>query len=125
MRPRKILVVDDDPIALEVARERLEAAGYEAHTRLEALGTSRWVLQNAPDAVLLDVEMPALSGQEIAQLLRRSQSSVRVILYSGRSSADLAAAAAAVGADGAVSKSATPAVFLAEIARVVGLARAS
>jgi CheY-like chemotaxis protein len=43
MQPRKrgkVLVVDDDPVILEVIKERLDAAGYDVYVRADALGTS-------------------------------------------------------------------------------------
>jgi PleD family two-component response regulator len=36
----KVLVVDDDPVILEVVRERLDAAGFDVYVREEALGTN-------------------------------------------------------------------------------------
>ena len=69
MNRRTVLVVDDDPIVLEVTRERLEGAGYIVYVREEALGTSQWSAEFQPDIVLLDVNMPALTGLDLAQLL--------------------------------------------------------
>ncbi len=72
-----VLVVDDDPIVLEVTRERLEGAGYVVHIREEALGTSQWTAEFQPDIVLLDVNMPALTGLDLAQLLQEATSHQR------------------------------------------------
>ena len=73
-----VLVVDDDVIALEVARERLERLGLDVATRDQSLGTSRWILENKPDFVLLDLNMPALTGIELARLIRRHMTGVIV-----------------------------------------------
>jgi CheY-like chemotaxis protein len=113
----KILIVDDDPIALEVARERLEDAGYTVVTRESALGTSSAILNERPDLVLLDVNMPALKGDSLAHLLRETvrQTGTRVVLYSASSRASLIDLARECGAAGAVQKSGDAAAFLREI----------
>jgi CheY-like chemotaxis protein len=109
MQPRrrgKVLVVDDDPIILEVVRERLDQAGYDVYVRVDALGTSQWVAREQPDFILLDVMMPALSGGELGQLLKRSNSTnqTAVILHSSMAAASLQDVIERTGAIGAIGK---------------------
>jgi len=118
---RRILVVDDDPIVLEVVRARLETAGHEVHTRENAIGTTQWVASHRPDFVLLDVSMPAISGNELVQLLKKRDltSAVQVIFYSGLPSEQLNALVRESGALGAISKSADEATFMDEFDRLM------
>lgn len=118
---RRILVVDDDPIVLEVVRARLEAAGHEVHTRENAIGTTQWVASHQPDLVLLDVSMPAISGNELVQLLRKREltSAAQVIFYSGLPSEQLNELVRESGALGAISKSADDATFMDEFDRLM------
>jgi len=119
-RPRPVvLVVDDDPIVLEVARERLVAAGYDVHIREAALGTSQWVMTHHPDFVLLDINMPALSGTELAMLIRRRESAkaTAIILHSSLPEAELQALARTTGAIGVVHKTGSDDQFLDEFER--------
>jgi DNA-binding response OmpR family regulator len=102
--PLRILVVDDDPIALEVARERLIRLGFDVTTRSESLGTTGWILQNRPDCVLLDVMMPALSGSELANVLRRRSVDTCIILHSSKPQSELDTLVRETGASGAISK---------------------
>ena len=120
MSKGKVLVVDDDPITLEVVRERLQRAGYEVSTRGEALGTSHWIARNRPDFVLLDVNMPALAGNELATLLRHNQRTrdICVILHSGLEADELQRLVHATGATGAIEKTADPRAFLAQFERL-------
>lgn len=120
-----VLVVDDDPTVLEVARERLESAGYAVHTREEAVGTTQWAADFQPDIVLLDVTMPALTGPDLAQLLkkRRTTKDISIILYSSIESAELQATARAAGAVGAIQKSANTRRFLEEFERLAARGR--
>ena len=124
MQPRrrgKILVVDDDPVVLEVIRERLDEAGFDVHLRADAIGTSQWVAREQPDFILLDVMMPALSGGELGQLLRRSTSTNRtaVIPHSSMATASLQAVIERTGAIGAIPKTQDGAKFLAEFERII------
>jgi putative two-component system response regulator len=69
-----ILVADDDAAIRALLRATLERAGYgvlEAVDGLDALGQ---VKQHAPDLVLLDVNMPELSGIEVTRRIRESRS---------------------------------------------------
>jgi two-component system, response regulator PdtaR len=118
---RKILVVDDDPIVLEVVKARLEAAGFDVHVRSQALGTTEWISTHALDVVLLDVRMPALSGGELAQLLRRRRetSSVPIILHSSLPVSEMTALLESTGAIGAIQKGSDGARFVLELERII------
>ncbi len=120
-RRGKILVVDDDPIILEVVRERLDSAGYDVYVRADALGTSQWVAREQPDFILLDVMMPALSGGELGQLLKRSTSTnqTAVILHSSMSAAALQPVIERTGAVGAIGKTHDGIKFMAEFERII------
>lgn len=130
MQPRrrgKVLVVDDDPIILEVVRERLDAAGYDVYVRADALGTSQWVAREQPDFLLLDVMMPALSGGELGQLLKRSNSTnqTAVILHSSMSTESLQPVIDRTGAIGAIGKTHDGAKFMLEFERLAARVKAS
>lgn len=84
----KILLVEDDADVRMVARDILEASGYqvwEASDGLEALNIWR---ANAPqiDLLLTDIIMPGgLNGRELADRLREERPGLRVVLMSGYS----------------------------------------
>ncbi|MFO0567777.1 MAG: response regulator [Polyangiaceae bacterium] len=118
----RALIVDDDPVALEVARESLVSAGFDVDVREEALGTSHWVLENQPEWVLLDVMMPALSGADLARLISRS-GRVGVVLYSSKSLRELEDLAVATGAIGFIRKGSTPQLLSAKFLEIVTRAR--
>ena len=117
----KVLVVDDDAIALGVVRGRLEEAGFNVVAQNTPMGTGAAVLREKPDVVLLDVEMPGLTGDAIAQLLRRSEAmkGVPVILYSGLDLSTLQELARECGAVGALQKTRDPRAFMAQFERLV------
>jgi DNA-binding response OmpR family regulator len=66
----KILVVDDEPEAVELVEFNLKGAGYEVSTAgdgAEALNKARRI---QPNLVILDVMMPEIDGMEVCKLLR-------------------------------------------------------
>jgi two-component system OmpR family response regulator len=120
-RKAKVLVIDDDPIVLEVTRERLTQAGYEVLVREEALGTTQVVRDEQPDVVLLDVLMPALNGERIVGLLKSNERTrhVTVILHSSKSDAELQALLEETAAAGAISKGKSDSEFLEAFERLL------
>ncbi|MGH8594380.1 MAG: two-component system response regulator, partial [Gammaproteobacteria bacterium] len=66
-----VLVVDDDPAARFMAREGLEAAGFEVHEAGDGEAVVPAVSSLHPDIVVMDVMMPIVDGFEACQRLRR------------------------------------------------------
>jgi CheY-like chemotaxis protein len=109
----KVMVVDDDPVALEIACAILESQGHEVFARETALGTAVAVLRECPDVVVLDVRMPGISGRELLKVLRTQDLAsgaqpTAFIFYSGLERAELDQVVAETGALGAVEKVAGP-----------------
>ena len=122
MDAARILIVDDDPTHLACARELLEAEGYEVEVHLTAFGATEKLIRSRPDLVLIDMNMPALSGEGLVSILRRRvhAAGVRVFLYSSNDEDALREAARRLDIDGWISKG-DP----AELRRKVGRALAS
>lgn len=103
---RRILLVDDSELTLQVERAYLESAGYEVRTvsSIDKLGAvlEAW----SPDLVLTDVDMPVMGGAELCRLIKaRIQRLVPVVLFSSLPDRELEALAQRCGADGYLSKS--------------------
>jgi CheY-like chemotaxis protein len=117
---KTVLVLDDSEIALEVARGALESAGYAVVTSTSTFGFSRLCMQTNPDLVVVDVNMPALAGDRLVEILRRFQSRpFPIVLHSDRPAAELKSLALACGANGSARKSADCAALLREIERLL------
>jgi two-component system, NtrC family, sensor kinase len=65
-----ILVVDDIPANLEVVCDTLTDAGYQVATAIDGDRALKRVQTYPPDLILLDVQMPGLSGFEVCQKLK-------------------------------------------------------
>lgn len=102
----RIMIVDDSEISLEITKHTLESAGHEVVALKSPLGLTAALYRQAPDLLLLDVDMPALSGEKVAELVKSNPrfGGTRVVLYSSRSSDELKDAAARCGADGYAQK---------------------
>ena len=111
------MVVDDDAICLEVTRDRLIAAGYEVIVRDSALGTSAAIMRERPHVVLLDQDMPGLTGEQLAQLLSAQTSDHRatLILYSSEPLSKLSERAKRCGAAGVIEKTSSDRRFLQQL----------
>lgn len=110
-----VAVIDDNETACAWVKVALERAGYEVVTYTNSFGIQAFVRKSRPVALVLDVNMPALSGPVICNLLKDDPKtrSLAIILYSGMEVDDLRAAAKACRADAFVCKSqdATPLVM--------------
>jgi two-component system KDP operon response regulator KdpE len=103
MTSAKILIVDDEPQIRRVLRTTLTSQGYtvaEARTGDEALEQIR---NERPDLILLDVNMPGISGLETCREIR-SSSDIPIIMLTVRSSEHDKVQALDAGADDYVTK---------------------
>ena len=66
----KILAIDDDPSMLTLVKRQLENAGYAVLLAEDGIVGGRLALNASPNLILLDVDMPYLSGYELAQCLK-------------------------------------------------------
>jgi two-component system response regulator RstA len=111
------MIVDDDPVVLEITRERLEGAGFEVTVRDSSLGTSAAILREKPEVVLLDVHMPGIDGVALTQLVRTrsAESPVKILLYSSDPRPRLEELARGCGASGVIEKTSDDAWFFAQL----------
>jgi diguanylate cyclase (GGDEF)-like protein len=65
-----VLLVDDDPVVLGLARGFLEAADLRVETLTEPARFSEILTRTRPDAVVLDVDMPGVDGADLCRVVR-------------------------------------------------------
>jgi len=86
-KPRRILVVDDSEMNLDLLKRRLERRGYVVITALTGKEALSLLDQQSIDMVLLDVMMPEMNGIEVLQAIRvtRSPHTLPVIMATAKS----------------------------------------
>lgn len=82
--PPVVLVVDDQPPFRELARRLLEPAGYRVLEATDGLDGLRVVAQLASiDLLIADLDMPALSGEEMTRQIRATHPDLKVLYVTG------------------------------------------
>src|SRR5215213_1432872 len=78
----KILVVDDEPDALELIQYNLKAAGYDVVTAADGEEALKKARATNPSLVILDVMLPEVDGLEVCKTLRKepATSTVPIIM---------------------------------------------
>src|SRR6266496_537263 len=85
MKGKKILLADDDHVTLETLGAQLRGVGYQVVTAMDAMQAFMVAQRSAPDAVLLDIQMPGGTGLDTLKRLRTSTKTqaIPVIAISG------------------------------------------
>jgi len=99
----RVLVVDDDPQIRRVLRATLAARDYEVHDARTGEEAIEFLGQNRLDLVLLDVNMPGMSGLEACRQIR-SSSEIAIIMLTVSDAEEDKVAALDAGADDYVTK---------------------
>ena len=114
----RVMIVDDHPIWRSALERELDAAGYDV---VGALGDGESALRVAPaarpDVVLMDLQLPGMSGVQSAAALVEADPSVRILMFSASGEDADVLAAVKVGARGYLVKSARTSELLEAVAR--------
>jgi diguanylate cyclase (GGDEF)-like protein len=71
----EILVVDDNIVNLKVLCKVLENKGFKVRSAQDGAGTLKTVSENTPDLILLDIQMPDMSGFDVCKRLKENKNS--------------------------------------------------
>ncbi len=121
---RPILVVDDEPSVRAFVRDALQGAGYEVVVAADGAAALRAVYgeSRAPALLLTDVEMPGMSGIELAARLGADRPGLPVVLMTGNTASARAARDREGLIEGVLLKPFTVAELFEAVGRVVGAA---
>ncbi len=109
----KVLIVDDDVEICDTFSDILTHAGHDVHVARSGTEAFRALRRVVPDVVLLDMNLPGVSGVELLSYIRhiRRLAHARIIIVSGHP--ELAQSAKAVwGADLSLTKPVSPGELL-------------
>src|SRR6478735_529432 len=80
----RVLIVDDDRAVRDALRRALMLAGYDIALAEDGNQAMAQVTETVPDAVLLDVGLPGMSGLEVCRALRKSGNRVPILMLTAR-----------------------------------------
>lgn len=113
---KTVLIVDDHPSFRASARRLLEAAGYEViGEAADGKGAIAALKDLRPDVVLLDVQLPDVSGIDLSARVTGQDNAPSVVLVSSREASDYGSALTCCGARGFLSKGDLSGNALAEL----------
>ena len=115
---KTVLVVDDEPKIVQLARDYLEHAGFKvasASDGREALAAFR---ANVPDLIVLDLGLPHVDGLDVARAVRKT-SNVPIVMLTGRADESDRIAGLELGADDYVPKPFSPKELVARVRAVL------
>jgi diguanylate cyclase (GGDEF)-like protein/PAS domain S-box-containing protein len=123
---RSILVVDDNEMNRDVLSRRLQRQGYDVVVAEDGKRALDLVAATPLTLVLLDIEMPGLSGLEVLQIIRKTHSAAElpVIMVTARHESQDIVAALNAGANDYVTKPIDFAVTMARIETQLGRRKA-
>ena len=120
MKP-KILVVDDEPDALEVIAFKLKEAGYSPLTAADGQQAVNLVRDERPALVVLDLMLPKIDGLEVCKILRRDPATagIPIIMLTARAAEMDRIVGLELGADDYVTKPFSPRELILRIKKVL------
>ncbi|MFZ0963555.1 MAG: response regulator [Terriglobia bacterium] len=119
----KVLIADDDRVYVRLLAARLAAKGIEVATAFDAMQAWMTAMRLLPDAVILDINMPAGTGREFLKRLRMmaKTSHIAVIVVSGSINPEEKSEVMSSGADEFLSKPVDFDQLFAALHRLLGM----
>lgn len=117
----KILVVDDEPDAIELIKFNLKAAGYEIITAADGEEALKKARATLPDLIILDLMLPEVDGLEVCKILRRDSrvSATPIIMLTAKAAEIDRVLGLELGADDYVTKPFSPRELVLRVKRLL------
>lgn len=103
----KVMFVEDEPVTNAVLKKVLTTGGFEAHGAFDAAGLGKLLKQHGlPDIILLDIELPDVSGLQILSRIRKHPKTraIPVLMVTSRAEMSDVVRGLSLGANGYLSK---------------------
>lgn len=123
--PGKILIIDDDPLAVKLMKLSLAAEGFEVVAAQDAQEGLRAIQTERPGLILLDIMMPDIDGVEMCRLLRSQPDTadIPIIFLTAKTQLDDKIEGLRAGADDYITKPADPREVVARVEAVLARTR--
>ncbi|MCR5178396.1 MAG: response regulator [Lachnospiraceae bacterium] len=121
---KKLVVVDDDPTILKLAGYTLSKAGYHVSALRSGEALLRFLENNVPDLILLDVKMPVMDGFETLKKLRsmeRVLADIPIVFLTADESTEAEKTGLSLGATDFIKKPFVPEVLILRVKHILEL----
>ena len=115
---KSILVVDDEPKIVQLARDYLERAGFAILTAGDGKSALAAARAEKPDLIVLDLGLPEMDGLDVARALRK-ESNVPIIMLTARGEETDKLVGLELGADDYITKPFSPKELVARVRAVL------
>ena len=121
-KPTRILCIEDNAVNWRLVQRLLAKAGYEMHWAEEGLKGYDMALALKPDLVLLDINLPGLSGFEVATKFRQNQElkDIPLVALTAKTLKSDRETALVAGCQGFIPKPLDPFTFVGQVAAYLG-----
>ncbi len=109
-----ILVVDDEPKIVQLARDYLEKSGFQVLTSGDGQQALAITRQEHPDLIVLDLMLPGMDGLDVCRAIRR-ESDVPIIMLTARAEETDQLIGLELGADDYITKPFSPRALVARV----------
>ncbi|MCR9123149.1 MAG: response regulator [Phyllobacteriaceae bacterium] len=117
-RQPRILVVDDERVVRESTGELMELAGLQTSIAADAASALAMHRNGAFDVILSDLRMPQMSGLDLLQAIKRTDSDCSFVMMTGHGDVPVAVEAMRLGADDFIEKPCSADVLVERIKRI-------
>jgi DNA-binding response OmpR family regulator/signal transduction histidine kinase len=119
---RRILYIEDNPMNWRLVQRLLSQAGFEMHWAEEGLRGCELALELKPALILLDINLPGLSGFEVATKLRQNSGmdDTLIVALTAKTMRSDRESALVTGCDGFISKPIDPFLFVGQVEAYLG-----
>src|SRR6202035_1722041 len=115
----KVLIVDDHPVVVSGCKSLFAS---DSSVRIEGAGNAKAgylaFLENKPDVTVIDIKLPDVSGFELMRQIRKEDPDARIIMFSMNDDPAFVVRAVEMGAQGYISKSDDPRLFVKAVRKV-------
>ncbi len=115
---KTVLVVDDEPRIVQLARDYLEHAGFAVLTSADGASALQLARQRRPDLIVLDLGLPGADGLDVTRALR-AESSVPIVVLTARDDEVDKILGLELGADDYMTKPFSPRELVARVRTVL------
>ena len=120
MPDKRILIVDDEPDIAEVLGDRLTAYGFDVQIAHSASSCYAAVDECTPDLILLDIQMPEISGLDALVELKKAHPQMPVLMVSASTARGVMEEPEKLGAEGYILKPFEPKDLMDRIHAILG-----